>query len=111
VFFTCFRDRLVLGIPLVSLATSEICGSLPAIMAPYNPFVRKAKLALFLFALLLSSTMLIQSARAPKPQRDEPQASFARQVNKGILIAFAIVATILVLGSLLYFFPSAAMHP
>ena len=107
VFFTCFRDRLVLGIPLVSLAASEICKSLPGIMAPYNPFVRHVKLGLSILGLFVSLTMLIRSSRTPHTLPNERQASIARQMKRTVLISLAVVAAMLVLGSLLYFFPSA----
>jgi hypothetical protein len=58
VAFTCLRERLVISIVIVSLLTGVVTGFMPSV------FIKDGKLALSLLGLLLSLTMLWQSARS-----------------------------------------------
>ena len=102
--FECFRERLVLGLAIVSLATGEVSGFLPAIVWPYAQQVRSGELALWSFGLLVSLTMLVQSARNPKVEPTELQKSIIRQLNRNFLITLALAITILVLSPLIIYF-------
>ncbi|MFI5059356.1 MAG: hypothetical protein ACHQLQ_14375 [Candidatus Acidiferrales bacterium] len=103
--FTCFRERLVFVLVIVSFVTGEVCGFFPAIVGPYAHVMELGKLALSLLGLLVSLTMLVQSARTPKVEPNEPQASIARQLKRNSLVWFAVALIILILSTLLYFLP------
>lgn len=103
--FTCFRERLVFGLVIVSIVTGEVYGFFPAIVGPYAYVVKFGKLALSLLGLLVSLTMLVQSARTPKVEPSEPQASIARQLKRNSAVWFAVTLIILILSALLYFLP------
>ena len=103
--FTCFRERLVFGLVIIGLVIGEAERFLPSAFGQHAETVKSGHLALSLLALLVSLTMLVQSARTPKVEPNEIHAPIARQLRRNALILLAVVATILVLGSLLYFLP------
>ena len=103
--FACFRERLVFSLVIVSMVARQVEGFVPSIFSQHTEMVNSSHLALSLLGLLVSLTMLVQSARAPKVEPNEIQASGALRLTRNLLIVLAIVATILVLGSLLYFLP------
>jgi hypothetical protein len=63
--FTCFRERLLLGIAIINLLTMEIQGFAPSVFSKHVELVKSVKFALVLLGLLVSLTMLIQAARGP----------------------------------------------
>jgi hypothetical protein len=63
--FTCFRERLVLGIVIINLLTMEVQGFVPSVFSKHVEMVKSAKLALGFLGLLVSLTMLIDAARSP----------------------------------------------
>ena len=105
VAFTCFRERLVFGLVIVSLVTGEVCGFFPAIVGPYAYVVKFGKLALSLLGLLVSLTMLVQSARSPNVGPSNAEASIAWQPKQNLLILLVVILTVLALGAILYFLP------
>jgi hypothetical protein len=105
IHFTCFRERLVFGLVIVSFATGEVYGFFPAIVGPYAHVMQPGKLALSLLGLLVSLTMLVQSARTPRVEPTELQASIARQLTRNLLILLVVVLTVLALGATLYLLP------
>jgi hypothetical protein len=66
VAFTCFRDRLVIGIVIVNLLTGEVTRFLPSVFGQYAEIIKSGKLALWLLGLLVSATMLVQSFRTAR---------------------------------------------
>jgi hypothetical protein len=66
VAFTCFRERLVFGIVIVSLVAEEITRFMPSVFGQYAEIVKPGKLALSLLGLLVSATMLVQPFRTAK---------------------------------------------
>lgn len=66
--FTCFRNRLVIGIVIVNLVivTGEVTRFLPSIFGQYAEIVKSGKLGLWLLGLLVSASMLVQSFRTAK---------------------------------------------
>ncbi|MGB7281029.1 MAG: hypothetical protein WBE13_02110 [Candidatus Acidiferrum sp.] len=104
-YFTCFRERLVLGLVIVCLVTGGVYGFFPAILGPSAHLMELGKLALSLLGLLVSLTMLIQSARAPRVEPTEEQTAIAKQTIHIFLILLAFIGTMLLLGAMLYFLP------
>jgi hypothetical protein len=103
--FTCFRERLVFGVVIVGLVTGEVYGFFPAIVGPYADVVKLGKLALSLLGLLVSLTMLVQSARSQNVGPSNAEASIAWQSEQNFPILLVVVLTVLLLGALLYFLP------
>ena len=65
VVFTCFRERLVLGITIIDLLTMEVQGFVPSVSSKHVELVKSGKLALAYLGLLVSLSMLIDAARSP----------------------------------------------
>src|SRR5271169_1563482 len=63
VAFTCLRERLVISVAIVSLLTGAVTGFVPSAFSQHTEMLRSGKLALSLLGLLVSLTMLAQSAR------------------------------------------------
>lgn len=63
--FTCFRERLLLGIATIHLLTMEVQGFAPSVFSNHLELVKSIKFALVLLGLFVSLTMLIQAARTP----------------------------------------------
>ena len=105
VAFTCFRERLVFGLVIVSMVTGEVESFVPSVFSQHAEMVKSGQLALSLFCLLVSLTMLVQSARTPKVELNERQASTAQQVKQNLFIAFALVVAVLVVSPLIYLLP------
>ena len=103
--FTCFRERLVLGLIIVSFVTGEVYGFFPGIVGPYAYLVKFGDLALSLLGLLVSLTMLVQSARSPDVGPSNAEAAIAWPPKKYLLILLVAILTVLVLSTLLYFLP------
>jgi hypothetical protein len=103
--FTCFRERLVFGLVVVSLVIGELNGFVPSLFGKHAEMVKYGKLALSLLGLLVSLTMLVQSARSPNVGPSNAEASIARQPNRNLPILLVVILTVLVLGAMLYFLP------
>jgi hypothetical protein len=69
VVFTCFRERLILGFVIVSIVTEEVTRFAPSGFSGHSEMIGFGKLALSLLGLLVSLTMLVQSARSPTVMR------------------------------------------
>jgi hypothetical protein len=69
--FTCFRERLVFGLVIVSMVTGEAEGFAPSAFSQHVETVRYGHLALSFLGLLVSLTMLVQSARTPNAEPSE----------------------------------------
>jgi len=61
VAFTCFRERLVFGLVIVSMVAAEVERFVPSIVSQHVETVKSGHLALSLLGLLVSLTMLVQS--------------------------------------------------
>ena len=105
VAFTCFRERLVLGLVIVSMVAAEVERFVPSIVSQHVETVKSGHLALSLLCLLVSLTMLVQAARTPKVEPNEEQMAIAKQTKRNFLILLAATLTIFVFGALLYFLP------
>jgi len=103
--FTCFRERLVFFLVIVSFVTGEVAGFAPSVFSQHVGMVKFGELALSLLGLLVSLTMLVQSARSPNAGPNEPQTSRARQPKRTFFVLAIITLTILAFGTLLYFLP------
>jgi len=67
--FTCFRERLVFGLVIISMVTGEVEGFVPSLFGPHAQRVRAGHLGLSLLGLLVSLSMLVESSggRTIKP--------------------------------------------
>jgi hypothetical protein len=63
--FTCFRERLLLGIAIIDLLAMEVQGFAPSVFSNHIELVKSVKFALVLLGLFVSLTMLIQAVRNP----------------------------------------------
>lgn len=61
VAFTCFRERLVFGLVIVSLVIGELAGLVPSVFGKHTEMVKSGKLALSLLGLVVSLSMLVQA--------------------------------------------------
>jgi len=105
VAFTCFRERLVFGLVIVSLVRWEVEGFAPSIFSQHAASVKFGELALSLLGLLVSLTMLVQSARSPNVGPSNAEASIASQPKQSLPILLVVILTVLALGAILYFLP------
>ena|ERR1700675_459594 len=105
VAFTCFRERLVFGLVIVSLVAGEVERFVPSIVSQHLETVKSGHLALSLLGLLVSLTMLVQSARSPNVGPSNAEASIAWQPKQNLLILLVVTLTVLALGAMLYFLP------
>jgi hypothetical protein len=103
--FTCLRERLVISVVIVSLLTGAATGFVPSVFSQHVEMVKFGELALSLLGLLVSLTMLVQSARSRNVGRNDAAASIARQPKQNLPILLVVILTVLVLGALLYFLP------
>ena len=65
VAFTCWRERLVITVVIVSLLIGVVTGFVPSVFRQHAEALRSGKLASSLLGLLVSLTMLAQSVRNP----------------------------------------------
>ena len=105
VAFTCFRERLVFGLVIVSLVRWEVEGFAPSVFSQHVAMVKFGELALSLLGLLVSLTMLVQSARSPNVGPSNAETLIARQPKQNLLILLVVTLTVLALGAMLYFLP------
>jgi hypothetical protein len=105
VSFTCFRERLVFGLVIVGMVASEVEGFVPSIFSQHVETVRYGHLALSLLGLLVSLTMLVQSAANPHVRSSGDETTVANQVKHGSLILLAFIVTVILLGAALYLLP------
>jgi hypothetical protein len=108
VAFTCFRERLVFGIVIVSLVSWEVQGFAPSVFSQHVAMVKFGELALSLLGLLVSLSMLVQSARSPRVRQSDAEMSIARPSQRSLPILAVVILAVLLLGSLLYFLPFQA---
>jgi hypothetical protein len=100
--FKCFRERLVAWLALVSLALGVTCGYFPITMAPFVHAIRQLKVALWGVALIVGSSMLFASIQNSKV---DSKNSNTMTAGRTLLILAAVIATSLLVGTLLYFIP------
>jgi hypothetical protein len=62
VAFTCIRERLILGLVIVSIVAAEVETFVPSIVGPHLEAVRSGHFAASLLALLVSLSMLVKPA-------------------------------------------------
>ena len=105
VAFTCFRERLVFGLVIVSMVAAEVERFVPSIVSQHVEAVRSGHLALSLLGLLVSLTMLVQSARSPNVRPSNAETSISWQPKQYLPILLVVILTLLALGTTLYFLP------
>ncbi len=62
VAFTCIRERLILGLVIVSIVAAEVETFVPSIVGPHLEAVRSGHFSASLLALLVSLSMLVKPA-------------------------------------------------
>jgi hypothetical protein len=105
VVFTCWRERLVISVVIVSLLTGAVTGFMPSVFSQHVETIKLGKLVLLLLGLLVSLTLLVQSARSSNVGLSNAEASIASQPKRNLLILLVVLLTAFVLGSMLYFLP------
>jgi len=105
VAFTCLRERLVLGLVIVTVVAAEVERFVPAAISQHVETVKSGHLAFSLLGLLISLSMLLQSGRSPAVEPSNAKTSIALQPKQNLPILLVVTLTALVLGALLYFFP------
>src|SRR5579863_1440085 len=65
VIFRCFRERLIMGLAMVSLVIGGASGFVPVRVGPFADLIKYGEFGLWTFALLISLSALITSARRP----------------------------------------------
>lgn len=65
VTFTCFRERLVLGLVIVTMVAGQVERFVPSIVSQHLEAVRSGHFALSLLGLFVSLSMLVRAARSP----------------------------------------------
>jgi len=103
--FRCLRERLVFGVVIVSLVTGAAAGFAPSIFSKHLEMVRSGKLALSVLGLLVSLTMLVQSARRPNVGPSNTKTSIASQPKQNLPILVVVILAALALGVALYLLP------
>jgi hypothetical protein len=71
--FTCFRERFLLAIIIISLMIMEVQGFVPSVFSKHVELVKSLRFALDLVGLLVSVTMLIDAARSPNAGPSDPR--------------------------------------
>ncbi len=105
VAFTCFRERLVFGLVIVSLIVGQVKDFLPSVFGQHVGMIKFGKLALSLLALIVSLTMLVQSVRSPNLRPSNVETSIVEKPNQNLPILLVVVLILLLLGTLLYLLP------
>jgi hypothetical protein len=105
VAFTCFRERLVFGLVIVSMVAAEVERFVPSIVSQHVETVKSSHLALSLLGLLVSLTILVQSAWSPDVGPGNVEASTAWQPKQNLLILLVVTLSVLAVGAMLYFLP------
>jgi hypothetical protein len=105
VAFTCFRERLVFGLVIVSLVRWEVEGFAPSVFSQHVAMLKFGELALSLLGLIVSLTMLVQSARSPNVGPSNAEASIPWQPKQNLLILLVVTLSVFALGAMLYFRP------
>jgi hypothetical protein len=105
VSFTCFRERLVFVLIIVSMVTGQVTSFAPSVFGQYIGMAKYGKLALSLLGLIVSLTMLVPSARSPNVGPSNAEALIAWQPKQKLLILLVVTLTVLALGAMLYFLP------
>jgi hypothetical protein len=75
VTFTCFRERLVLGLVIVTMVAGQVESFVPSIVSQHVETVKSGHLALSLLGLLVSLTMFVQAARSPNVRPSNAETS------------------------------------
>ena len=102
VIFRCFRERLIVGLALTSLAIGGASGLVPVGGGAFADLIKYGKCGLWTFALLISISALISSARRPYvPDKKAVTVSPSR----GLLVLSIVLVIALLLGALMYFIP------
>lgn len=105
VAFRCFRERVVLGIVIVTLTAGEITGLFSAINYRSVELIRFLNLILEGIGLLVSLSLLVSATRKPNIGVSSERTSGASQIKRAWLAPFVLVLGILLLGTLLYLWP------
>jgi hypothetical protein len=103
----CFTERFVIGIATVHMAITIFSWFVPSLFVSslFNPItesIRRAFLALWIVAFLLSLNMPVQAVRNPYVELEKISSGAG---NRRLLILCAVLVTGIVVGALLYFVP------
>ncbi len=100
--FRCFRERLILGVIMTTLAISVVSELLHFRNESNAELINYSEFGLWVLALLLSLSALVNSVMRP----NIPDAGGGRIITKaGLLVMTAIIIIALLVGMLMYFVP------
>ncbi len=102
VIFRCFRERLVMGLATVAFVMGVASGYFPTDVSRFAPLASYGRLALWSLALLISLSMLVESARNPYV---EIEGGNKMTVKRALLILCTAILTMLLIGALMYLVP------
>ena len=100
--YKCFWERFVIGLIIVRYVTGLVTGFAPHIIDPFSGLVRLGNLALWVLALIVSLSMLVQSAWNPPVESPVGDTMMAK---RRFLILCAVIVAVSFLGALMYFVP------
>ena len=100
--YRCLRERFVVGLVIFRFVVGLVSGFMLNLVNGVAGLVRAGDLALWVLALLVSLSMLIQSAWNPNVGSEDGSTM---TVRRRLLILSAFIVTALLLGTLLYFVP------
>ena len=98
----CFTERFVIGIATLHMAITVFSGFMPTLLDPVAGLVRRAFFVPWVLAFITSLNMPIQSVRHPYVELENVDN---RVETQRLLSVFGLIATLLLLGALMYFVP------
>lgn len=100
--FSCFRERLIVGLAMASLVIGGISALVPVKVGPIDGLIKYGKFGLWTFALLISLSALIDSVRRPAVSGEN---GITVSKYRGLLVLGIVLVTTLLFGVLIYFVP------
>jgi hypothetical protein len=101
--YRCFQERFVISLVILRYVIALVSAFMPTPMNRVADLVGIGDLTLWVLALIVSLSMLVQSARNPYVK---PEHSDKTKVQWRLLILCAFIAASLLLGALMYFVPT-----
>ena len=100
--YRCFQERFVVSLVILRYMIALVSAFMPTLINRAAGFLGVVDLALWVLALIVSLSMLVQSARNPHVKLEEGQTM---TLKRRLLVLCAVVLGALLLGAMLYFVP------
>lgn len=101
--FRCSRERFVVSLVILRYVIGLTSASMPTVVNRVAGLVRIGDFALWVLALIVSLSMLVQAARSPNAKSQNGKTT---TLGKRLVILFACLIAATLLGTLLYLVPS-----